>query len=73
VVQRAYDAGGRLSSITRSNGTTTQYTYDALSPLLAETHKLGTTVLSGQTNVYDLDDNALQSTSTAGGVTLNTL
>ena len=52
-----YDALSRRTSLTRPNGVTTSYTYDAASSLISVLHKLGTTTIDGASYTYDDAEN----------------
>ncbi len=63
-----YDANGRRTSMTDSNGNVTQYGYDALNRLVAETLPDATSTAY----TYDPDDNILTVTDNNGTISTNT-
>jgi RHS repeat-associated protein len=60
VVQLAYDAASRRTSLTLPNGVSTQYGYDATSQVTALTYKLGAATLGDLAYVYDAAGNRIE-------------
>jgi YD repeat-containing protein len=52
-VTRTYDARNLLFTVSRLDGVSSQYAYDALGRLVALTHAAGTGILNAQTYGYD--------------------
>ena len=59
-LQCEYDAAARLLRETRSNGTTTEYGYDANGRCVRLVHRSGAGVLAGSTHAYDAVGNCVR-------------
>jgi YD repeat-containing protein len=57
--------------LTRSNGVTTNYSYDSMSRLLSVLHQVGSTTLDGASYTYDAAGNRLTKTNYLNGITEN--
>ncbi len=62
----SYDAAANLTHVTRTNGTITDYTYDARRKLTSLVHRLGNTELVRLESAYNAVGNCTNETTTGG-------